>query len=141
MEESVVLLAHSLKDTGIKISINIDTNLMIYGIKRHYIQVLLILLNNAIDVLANKEGAKMIRLYAESKNGDIFLYMEDNGGGIKKKYLKKIFDLHFSTKKDKEHKGMGLAMAKRLTETSFNGSLQAENRAEGVRFIIRGHRE
>ena len=141
VEESVALLAHSLKDTEIEIKIDIDKKQMIYGIKRHYIQVLLILLNNAIDVLAKKEGAKMIKLYSTVKEKDVFLYVEDNGGGIKKKYMKKIFDLHFSTKKDKEHKGMGLAMAKKLTETSFNGSLKAENRAEGVRFVIRGHRE
>lgn len=140
-EESVTLLTHSLKDTEIEISINIDTNLMLYGIKRHYIQVLLILLNNAIDILEKKEGAKIIKLYAERKDTNILLYVEDNGGGIKKKYMKKIFDLHFSTKKDRDNKGMGLTMAKKLIKTSFNGSLKAENRAEGVRFTIRGYSE
>ena len=141
VEESVVLLAYSLKDTDIDIGIDIDKKLMSYGIKRHYIQVLLILLNNAIDILKKKEGAKMIKLYAVQKGKNVYLYVEGNGGGIKKKYLKKIFDLHFSTKKDKDHKGMGLPMAKKLMKTSFDGSLSVENRAEGARFIVRSYSE
>lgn len=141
VEESVVLLTHSLKDIEVDIRINIDKELMSYGIKRHYIQVLLILLNNAIDILAKKEGTKIIKLYAVQKGKNVLLYVEDNGGGIKKKHLKKIFDLHFSTKKDKDHKGMGLTMAKKLMRTSLNGSLSVENRAEGARFIVRSYSE
>lgn len=136
VEESLALVSHSIMDKDIMVNINIDEELMIMGTKTHYIQVLLILLNNAVDALVKKQSKRVIKLYTKTKGDYILLYVEDNGGGIDKHSLNKIFDLYFSTKKGKNDMGMGLFMARKIMETSLNGSLEVENAADGARFIV-----
>ena len=60
--------------------------------------------------------------------------MADNGGGIKAKNLKKIFEPYFSTKE--EGTGIGLYLAKMIIEESFGGKILVENKKEGVLFSL-----
>ncbi|OQX76133.1 MAG: hypothetical protein B6D54_04540 [Epsilonproteobacteria bacterium 4484_65] len=136
VNESLKLLATELNDKEIEISINIDEDLTLEGIKTHYIQVLLILLNNAIDVLSKKEGQKKIIIESKRDKNYVLLTLEDNGGGIEKSNLDKIFDLYFSTKKERSNMGMGLFMAKKFMEISLNGSLEVKNGREGACFTL-----
>ena len=58
----------------------------------------------------------------------------DNGGGIKPKNLKKIFEPYFSTKE--EGTGIGLYLSKMIIEESFAGKILVENKKEGVLFSL-----
>ena len=137
VDESLELLSPTLKDAEIEITVTLEKDLSIEGKKTHYIQVLLILLNNAIDVLSRKSGVKKIAINSKRVKQSVLLTIEDNGGGIEKSNLDKIFDLHFSTKKEKINMGMGLFMAKKFMEVSLNGSLKVKNGSEGACFTLR----
>ena len=130
------LLAPVLNDKEIEITVNIDEELTLEGRKTHYLQVLLIIINNAIDVLSSKKGQKEITIKSKREKNYIFLSIEDNGGGIKKSNLDKIFNLNFTTKKKSSNMGMGLFMAKKFMEISLNGSLEVKNGAEGACFTV-----
>jgi len=136
IDESLELLTLVLNDKQIEVTVNIDEDLALEGRKTHYMQVVLILLNNAIDVLSKKEGQKKITINSKRKKNYIFLSIEDNGGGIEKSNLGKIFDLNFSTKKESSNMGMGLFMAKKFMEISLNGSLEVKNSKEGACFTV-----
>ena len=56
-------------------------------------------------------------------------------------HLDEIFNLYFTTKENKNNMGMGLSMAKKIMETSLNGSLKVENTTYGARFIVGCHHE
>ena len=63
------------------------------------------------------------------------LIVEDNGGGIAKENIKKIFKRFYKTP-DSNGFGIGLAMAKTIVEKN-NGEISVSNTKEGARFEIK----
>ena len=63
------------------------------------------------------------------------LIIEDNGGGIEKENMKKIFKRFYKTP-DSNGFGIGLAMAKTIVEKN-NGEISVSNTDEGARFEIK----
>lgn len=63
------------------------------------------------------------------------LIIEDNGGGIEKENMKKIFKRFYKTP-DSNGFGIGLAMAKTIVEKN-NGEISVSNTKEGARFEIK----
>ncbi len=63
------------------------------------------------------------------------LIIEDNGGGIAKENIKKIFKRFYKTP-DSNGFGIGLAMAKTIVEKN-NGEISVSNIKEGARFEIK----
>ena len=63
------------------------------------------------------------------------LIIEDNGGGIEKENIKKIFKRFYKTP-DSNGFGIGLAMAKTIVEKN-NGEISVSNTKEGARFEIK----
>ena len=112
----------------------------IHGYKKELIQVLLVLLHNARDVLEENEVEEPMIKIACRKDEELFaIEITDNGGGISEENMPKIFEPYFSTKENKEGTGMGLYLAKMMVESSMNGTLKAENTAEGAKFTIELH--
>ena len=63
------------------------------------------------------------------------LIVEDNGGGIEKENMKKIFKRFYKTP-DSNGFGIGLAMAKTIVEKN-NGEISVSNTGSGARFEIK----
>ena len=63
------------------------------------------------------------------------LIIEDNGGGIEKENMKKIFKRFYKTP-DSNGFGIGLAMAKTIVEKN-NGEISVSNAKNGARFEIK----
>ena len=63
------------------------------------------------------------------------LIIEDNGGGIEKENMKKIFKRFYKTP-DSNGFGIGLAMARTIVEKN-NGEISVSNIKEGARFEIK----
>jgi PAS domain S-box-containing protein len=79
-------------------------------------QVLRNLINNAIK--HHPTGRGVVRVSAESRDGDVVFAVEDDGAGIPEEFSEKVFQM-FQTLKprdDVEGSGMGLAIVKRLVE-------------------------
>lgn len=63
------------------------------------------------------------------------ILIEDNGGGIKKEYMNKIFQRFYKTP-DSNGFGIGLAMAKTIIKNN-NGEISVENGEDGAIFNIK----
>ncbi|MFQ5770588.1 MAG: PAS domain-containing sensor histidine kinase, partial [bacterium] len=75
---------------------------------------------------ATGEGGKIsIRSWPKKKK--ILVSVKDNGTGISKEQLKKIFDLYYTTKKNGT--GLGLPVTKRIIEAN-GGQIQLESKTE-----------
>lgn len=111
----------------------------IYVDEMHFTNVLFNLMDNAVKYRRPDEPLKlMARTWNE--NGKLILSIEDNGLGIKKEYLKKVFDRFFRVPTGNVHDvkgfGLGLAYVRKIIE-DLSGSIRAESEINnGTKFII-----
>lgn len=116
-----------------------EEHVEIRGYKSELIQSLLILINNAIyachkNLSLTKQGQIKITTYKIQSN--LYISIEDNGGGIEAKNLKKIFNPYFTTKAKPHGTGLGLYILKLIVEDSMNGKLSVKNSKDGALFTI-----
>ena len=91
-----------------------------------------------INILKNADNRKSCdKITISSEKNPLYtsLIIEDNGGGIEKENMKKIFKRFYKTP-DSNGFGIGLAMAKTIVEKN-NGEISVSNTKEGARFEIK----
>ena len=91
-----------------------------------------------INILKNADNRKSCdKITISSEKNPLYtsLIIEDNGGGIAKDNMKKIFKRFYKTP-DSNGFGIGLAMAKTIVEKN-KGEISVSNTKEGARFEIK----
>jgi len=100
------------------------------------IQVLLNLLNNAIDAYEKSDiDKKEIIISVEKKNDKLLISVIDKAGGIKQEHLNRLFEPYFSTK-GKNGTGLGLYMSKMIIEKHFGGDIKVNVKDGGTEFVV-----
>ena len=100
------------------------------------LQVLLNILNNAIDAYASQElEKKSVEIFTEEKENLLIIVIEDNAGGISPDNIKKIFEPYFSTK-GRNGTGLGLYMSQMIIEKQFGGTIEVESQEGSSTFRI-----
>ncbi len=122
----VLLLVNSkLRNRDIKIIKNIE-EYEIKGVENEIVQILMNILNNAIDALDESiYPNKYIFINSYTKDGNICISIKDNAGGINKNIINKIFESRFTTKKEGKGTGIGLYMSK-IIINSYKGNIIAK---------------
>lgn len=96
---------------GISVEIDLpETAVVIQGDRDQIEQVIVNLVLNAVDAMADKETRK-IRIRHEDLGENLKIYIADSGGGIKKEHFSKLFTPFFTTKEAGKGTGLGLAIA------------------------------
>ncbi len=136
IESIIDILGAKIMYTNATISKNLDRSIVIFGYKSAFANICLIIIDNALDILKQREitnGNITITLVQE---GNSFkLIIEDNGGGISMEPITKIFDVFVSDKEDGN--GMGLAMVQVLTNERICGKIEVRNSEKGALFEIK----
>jgi signal transduction histidine kinase len=110
--------------------------------KMHFTNVLFNLMENAVKY--RRPDVPLLLIARTVNVGDkIQIIIEDNGCGIRKESLKKIFDRFYRVPTGNRHDvkgfGLGLAYVKRII-TELDGTIKAESECGlGTRFIISLH--
>ena len=133
------IIEDSLTYQNIKINKELTCDETFKTFENEVTQVILTILQNAEEVLINNEIENPqinIKTYKD-ENDYLNLSIEDNGGGIPKSVLNKIFDPYFSTKTEKNGTGLGLYFAKRIIEINCDGILTASNNENGAVFTLK----
>lgn len=118
--------------------IHISSLIAIESITTHksaFANLLMILLENAIDALSDKEGERKISISIVLRQTNVHITLEDNAGGITQYNLDKIFVSQHSTKANDGY-GLGLNIAQLLTHKKLGGTLTCSNQIEGAHFEI-----
>lgn len=112
----------------------------IYADEMHITNVLFNLMDNAVKYRRQEVPLKLIaRTWNE--NGKLLVSVEDNGIGIKKEHLKKVFDRFYRIPTGNVHDvkgfGLGLAYVRKMVE-DHHGTIRAESGSGnvGTKFII-----
>ena len=133
---TIKFLETSIKFNNIKLILNLPDDCIITGFPNEYSQVILVILNNAKDVLLERKiKEKQIEINLEKVKNKTILKIIDNAGGIAAKVMEKIFNPYFTTKEDKGT-GVGLYMSKMIIEKNMKGKLSFGNTKKGAEFII-----
>jgi signal transduction histidine kinase len=100
-------------------------------------QVILNILNNAKDaIIQTKKEGGLIKITTRCRTNACVTTIEDNGGGIEKQVIEKIFDPYFTTKAPDKGTGIGLYMAKTIIEKHMEGTINVTNTENGALFSI-----
>ncbi len=133
INRSLHIIQASLKNDNIEIQKVYHAKEPMKIFDSELMQVILNLLKNAQDNFKEKQ---IKNPYIKITTQEQFISICDNGGGIPKAILEKIFDPYFSTKDEKNGTGLGLYMSKIIVEDHHKGRLHVSNTNDGVCFTI-----
>ena len=151
-EKNIFYPNKTIKEIKVMFSIqfekeNIDINIYekdifeIYGYENEFKQVILNILNNAKDSINKrkkldiKKGKIDINIYRERNIGIISI--KDNGEGIDKDIINRVFEPYFTTKFQSKGVGMGLYIAKQILENNMEGEISIDNIQGGTLVTIK----
>ena len=105
----------------------------------HFTNVLFNLLDNALKYRKEDVPLKLM-MKTWNDGGKLFISIEDNGVGIKKEYVKKVFERFYRIPTGNVHDvkgfGLGLAYVHKIV-TDHKGTIRAESElGKGTKFII-----
>jgi PAS domain S-box-containing protein len=98
-------------------------------------QVLLNLLNNAFDAVAEARGPRVL-VQLTDEGDDVVIRVSDNGGGVSESLRDKIFQPFFTTKPIGKGTGIGLSISRGIAE-SHGGTLDLECAEGSTSFVLR----
>ena len=134
---TILVIKSSLKMNGINLKKEYASTKKVLLYRNEVMQVILNILQNAKDVLVQREIIDPnITIKTKDTDDGVAIEIYDNGGGIEEEIIDKIFDPYFSTKDEKSGTGIGLYMSKTIIEKHCGGSLSVKNSDEGTCFCI-----
>ncbi len=133
----LTIIENSIREKKIEIikDLNCKSNFKTYSNELKH--VIINLIKNAEDILVEKKIKDpyiKIRTYREADSR--ILEVSDNGGGVPKDIIDKIFDPYFSTKTKQSGTGLGLYMSKIIIQEHCNAQLDVKNDKYGAVFRI-----
>ncbi|HKY44375.1 MAG TPA: ATP-binding protein [Pyrinomonadaceae bacterium] len=142
IETSIALFGRQFEKDGIKVEIDLEPDLpLVRADGSRLRQVVVNMISNAHHALKAKDSLepKVFRITARraGTNGEIVrVEFHDNGVGIKKEDLGKVFDPFFTTRREAGGTGLGLSVSFGIIR-DFGGTIRVESE-EGkfTRFII-----
>lgn len=138
VQKNVAFLDPLIKRHNIVLHLNISVKANVTSFENELSQVLLNLLKNSIDAIAEKNiEYRIIEISIIELPQEWIIRVLDNGGGILEDILHRIFEPYFTTKFKSNGIGIGLYMSKMITEQSLHGSLEVINTDLGAEFSIK----
>jgi len=134
VDQALHLLDARMRSEAVEVALYLARPAWVRGDAIRLEQVLINLLRNALDAMADKRYKRLeIRI---EPDGELWrLSVLDSGGGIDEANLAKVFDPFFTTKPVGEGLGLGLAISYGIVHEA-GGQLQAENLPGGARLSL-----
>jgi C4-dicarboxylate-specific signal transduction histidine kinase len=138
VRRTVSIIVHKLNLASVELELQLDENLPKIKCDNSQIQQVIInlVLNASEATHSRKLGKVTVRTAACKNNESIRLEVKDNGDGIPKEYLVKIYDPFFTTKGEGKGVGLGLAVVYGIVE-SHGGDIEVDTKVgEGTTFCV-----
>jgi len=125
-----------VKESSINLTVDRVDETYLSTYVNELIQVLLNLVNNAIDSLNKKTpDDAQVTLSLIDKGEVVEISIQDNGGGIDEVNLPRIFEPYFSTK-GKNGTGLGLYMSQMIAQKQLGGKIDVKTSSDGATFTV-----
>ena len=133
------MVRRDLHEKGIGLAIETGDDAddcFIYGCEEELIQVLMNLIANSVDALAEPGQVPVIRVsLAEADLGEVEIVVADNGCGVPAENIARVFDRLYSTKPGGS--GLGLALCKRIVANHGGTIGITSQQGKGTQVILR----
>ena len=139
IEMALKIINTTLKNNHIELIKDIHSldNIKLNIVSGELEQVIINIINNAKDILLERFIEKpFVKVSLKEHKDLIFIIIEDNGGGIQKDIIAKIFEPYFTTKHQSLGTGLGLHMSYKIVKESLKGNIYVENTGNGAKFFI-----
>ncbi len=133
LQDAINLLEFDIKKASCKLIKNIDNAVFIYGNKNWLNQIIMNLVQNAVDASAKNRGTITVMLLKSGKTAK--LIVEDTGEGINIENIPKIFDPLFTTKPFGEASGLGLTIVQEMVN-HFKGTINVSSKPGLTTFTV-----
>ncbi len=136
IRDCVGLVTPAAQARGVELQMFIDGGCELVGDQTQLQQVVLNVLNNAVEAAAmSARPDKFVRLYTRRQAGQMVLTVEDNGIGIPPEIRQSIFQLFRSTKDD--GMGVGLWLSKTVVNAHRGDIVFSSAPGQITRFEVR----
>jgi len=138
VKATLTILSTQIEKNNIEVTIHGEP-LRVNGYENEFKQAILNILSNAKDAIVSKKvqkGKFQGKIDITITEDTIRIY--NNGGFADTEVLDRMFEPYFTTKFEDKGTGIGLYMTKMIIENSMGGEITAQNRDEGVEFMIKG---
>ncbi|MFJ3482199.1 ATP-binding protein [Pseudomonas sp. NPDC090202] len=132
VDQALLLLDARIREERICCVLHLSRPAWVRGDAIRLEQVLINLLRNALDAMADKPF-KRLEIRIDDEGEQWRLSVADSGGGIADQHLGNVFDPFFTTKPVGDGLGLGLAVSYAIVH-ELGGRLGASNFANGARF-------
>jgi two-component system, NtrC family, C4-dicarboxylate transport sensor histidine kinase DctB len=129
VERALFLLQGQIKSAGVRIEIDVDRDLWVMGHAVQLEQVILNIVRNALDAVADLKSP-LVRIEARASAETVCIAIADSGPGIPADRIDRIFDPFFTTKPVGKGLGLGLSISYGIVQ-DFGGEIHARNRPDG----------
>ena len=135
LQRSIELVQHEILARGVQLSLEPDPRLSpMLASNDHLQSVWLNLLLNAIDALDKTPG--QIKVSTRRVSSEAYIIFKDNGKGISREQLTKIFEPFYTTKAPGRGTGLGLSVCNRIVK-QHGGQIRVESKiGEGSKFTV-----
>jgi len=129
-------LEYQLKQENVDMELSLGRVDVFPGIPNELEQVFTNLILNARDAIKASGRKGKITIKTEEVNGIVRIEVADNGTGIKKEHLARIFDPFYTTKDVGEGTGLGLTISSGIIEKHAGKISVASEEGQGTSFVI-----
>jgi len=128
IESFLHLVEGSIKSNYINVILDLNDDIEMVGYPNELIQCFVNIFSNSKDAVKEyPEESRYIFIKTDIKDKKVIITFKDNGGGIPKEVLPKIFDPYFTTKHKSQGTGLGLNMTYKLIVDGMSGMIEANN--------------
>src|SRR5690606_21175322 len=134
LEQALQLLSPRIRSEQVEVFRQVPAEAWVSGDAIRLEQVLINLLHNALDAMAERPQRRL-RILCQRVGDAWRLSVADNGGGIAGEHLEQVFEPFFTTKPVGQGLGLGLAVSYGIVR-DLGGSLEAHNDDQGAVFTL-----
>jgi signal transduction histidine kinase len=129
VKEALDLVAGQIAGRKVQVEVTGEP-VWIFGDRPRLVEVFQNLLDNSVKFMAD-QPAPRIEIGAETEDGEIVLFVRDNGKGIDSRHHSKLFGLFEKLDPHTAGSGIGLALVRRIVE-AHGGGIRAQSDGLGT---------
>lgn len=139
LQDLVKIIENRLFSNSIDLKLNIDRDITIFGVENEFNHAVLNIVNNSIDAIEQKRASERLSHLefrgvidiSLSEDSELYiLKVRDNGGGVDKSILNRVFKPYFSSKGE-NGSGIGLYISRTILD-KMGGDISIENFESGL---------